>query len=149
MLFQSKKIISITLGLCLIFSQSLSFGKDSDQECEKCTKVAQGIDLAKAIVIIRGVNEYYYTNQQWPKSNKEAGVAEPHIFSGEAVNSVEILPNGLVKISFNQEVDPDGYIILQGEASASDGPPKWHCSETNLDLKVLPEKCRNEIKTTK
>ncbi len=113
------------------------------QDYTKRTYVAEGIGLsagAKSAAI-----DYFATHDTWPKNNEKAGIADAHLISDNAVDSVEIIPSGRIKISFNGKVASNGYIIYQGEVG--DRSFIWRCAETNLPMKFLPMKCRIEIQS--
>ncbi|WP_077927545.1 pilin [Wohlfahrtiimonas populi] len=119
-----------------------SFALPAYQDYTKRTYVAEGMALSTAAKIAS--TEYFAAQGEWPTDNEEAGLADPELITGQAVNGIAVTGGGQVYISYNYNVQDEGYLILQGEPTES-GSVNWYCYQTNLPEKVLPATCRNEV----
>lgn len=133
-------------GIGLIGMMS-SFAVPAYQDYTKRTYVAEGMALSAGVKL--AATEMFVTEGQWPVNNEEAGLPTPEVITGQGVNSISVLANGKIQISYNDKVQYGGYLILKGrEATSHYGSVSWHCYETNLEAKVLPVNCRNEVTLT-
>ncbi|GAA5099973.1 pilin [Wohlfahrtiimonas larvae] len=127
------------IGLVGIMS---SFALPAYQDYIKRTYVSEGMALATTAKLAS--TEYYATMGQWPSDNEEAGLADPQFITGQAVNGIAVTGGGQVYISYNYKVQDEGYLILQADPTGT-GSVNWYCYQTNLDAKVLPTVCRNDV----
>lgn len=106
------------------------------QDYMRRTYVAEGLILAnwaKSSMVT-----YWAVNGTWPVDNDAAAL--PVNISGTAVRSVEVKPNGLLEITFNQKMD-NGVLLMQNMEQTSTGT-SWLCSAgSNFDPKFLPAGC--------
>lgn len=58
------------------------------QDYTKRSRVSEGLSLAGGAK--SALTEYYASNNKWPSSNAEAGIAEPASIKGNAVKSVTV-----------------------------------------------------------
>ena len=119
-----------------------SFALPAYQDYTKRTYVTEGIALSTAAKLAS--TEYFSTTGEWPTDNEEAGLPDPELITGKAVNGIAVTGGGQVYISYNYNVQDEGYLILQADPTGT-GSVNWYCYQTNLEEKVLPATCRNEV----
>lgn len=119
-----------------------SFALPAYQDYTKRTYVAEGMILS--IGAKAASTEYFSTTGEWPTDNEEAGLPDPELITGKAVNGIAVTGGGQVYISYNYNVQDEGYLILQADPTGTDSV-NWYCYQTNLEEKVLPATCRNEV----
>ncbi len=109
------------------------------QNYTKRTYIAEGLSLvgsAKA-----AVTEYYSSEGRWPANNLEASLADAETITSEAVKRVAVQPNGAIRISFNEKVKDNGYLILVPDMGGNS--IIWECTPGTLDAVYLPKRCRS------
>lgn len=119
-----------------------SFALPAYQDYTKRTYVTEGMALSTAAKLAS--TEYFSTTGEWPTDNEEAGLPDPELITGKAVNGIAVTGGGQVYISYNYNVQDEGYLILQADPTGT-GSVNWYCYQTNLEKKVLPATCRNEV----
>ena len=119
-----------------------SFALPAYQDYTKRTYVTEGMALSTAAKLAS--TEYFSTTGEWPTDNEEAGLPDPELITGKAVNGIAVTGGGQVYISYNYNVQDEGYLILQADPTGT-GSVNWYCYQTNLEEKVLPATCRNEV----
>ena len=119
-----------------------SFALPAYQDYTKRTYVTEGMALSTAAKLAS--TEYFSTTGEWPTDNEEAGLPDPELITGKAVNGIAVTGGGQVYISYNYNVQDAGYLILQADPTGT-GSVNWYCYQTNLEEKVLPATCRNEV----
>lgn len=128
-------------GIGLVGMMS-SFALPAYQDYTKRTYVSEGMALSTAAKIAS--TEYFATQGEWPTDNEEAGLADPELITGQAVNGIAITGGGQVYIAYNDKVQDEGYLILQADPTGT-GSVNWYCYQTNLPEKVLPATCRSQV----
>ncbi|MGL4675368.1 MAG: pilin, partial [Wohlfahrtiimonas sp.] len=125
-----------------VISVLSSFALPAYQDYTKRTDVSEGLALSTAAKLAS--TEYFTVTGKWPVDNEEAGLADAELITGESVDGISILENGQIYISYNYNVQYGGYLILQADPTETDAV-NWYCFQTNLDAKVLPATCRDEV----
>lgn len=121
----------------------------------KRAHVVEGLGLAASAKM--AASEYFASNNTFPKDTVDANIAlgldEKDKISGNAVNSIEVANDGsgIITITYNEKVDTTNNLVkfspqdADGAQYTSDskGPIRWSCAtETTVDKKFLPERCR-------
>lgn len=119
-----------------------SFALPAYQDYTKRTYVTEGMALSTAAKLAS--TEYFSTTGEWPTDNEEAGLPDPELITGKAVNGIAVTGGGQVYIFYNYNVQDEGYLILQADPTGTSSV-NWYCYQTNLEDKVLPTTCRNEV----
>ena len=89
--------------------------------------------------------EFYEKEKRFPKDNKEAGLVEPNQITGQSVKAIEILPQGKIKITYNNKLADDAFIVLEAILDDKD-KITWQCRESDLlEMKMIPANCRGQI----
>ncbi len=127
------------IGLVGVLS---SFALPAYQDYTKRTYVSEGMALSAGVKL--AATEMFITEGKWPVDNEEVGLADADQITSKAVDGISILENGQIYISYNYNVQYGGYLILQADPTETDAV-NWYCFQTNLDAKVLPAKCREEV----
>ena len=116
---------------------------DASKDYTKHTYVAEGIALASKVKIASV--EFYEKEKRFPNNNQESGLLEPDKITGQSVKSIEILPKGKIKITYNNKLVDNAFIILEAILDDKD-KIIWQCSEVDLlEMKVIPANCRGQI----
>lgn len=108
------------------------------QDYTKRARVSEGLSLAGGAKT--SVTEYYSSNNAFPKSNTEAGLAAAADIKGNAVTSVGVGDNGVITVTFNEKVNNNSTVIMT--PTAENGSVKWDCKKGTLDPKWRPSECR-------
>lgn len=107
------------------------------------TYISEGMALATAAKMAS--TDFYEEAQRFPKDNKEAGLFESNQITGQAVKAIEIIPNGKIKISYNNKLADNAFLILVATRDET-GQIIWQCREVDrLEMKMIPVNCRNQI----
>ena len=104
------------------------------------SKMSEGMSLASTAQL--AIVEYFVMTGSWPKSNGDAGLAEPELISGEYVASVTA-NNNQVLVLFKPDAGAgiaDNTIVL--EAQDAKGSIQWVCSSEQIAVQFLPQNCR-------
>lgn len=119
------------------------------QDYTKRSRVSEGLSLAGGVK--SALTEYYASNNKWPTSNAEAGVADATNIKGNAVKSVGVTAEagagatgggkGVITVTFNEKVKDGATLIMKGEGNDA-GSVKWTCTDGDLDKKYRPSECR-------
>ena len=113
------------------------------QDYTKRARVSEGLSLASGAKT--ALAEYVASNNQWPTTNTEAGLADPEKITGNSVESVTVAKsgdgNGQIKVKYNGKVG-GGEILVVG--TTTDGGVKWTCnsSANTVNAKYRPSECR-------
>lgn len=114
------------------------------QDYTKRARVSEGLSLAGGAKT--SVTEYYSSNNTFPKTNAEAGLAEATEIKGNAVTSVGVGANGVITVTFNEKVNQGSTVIMT--PTAENGSVKWNCTGGSLDKKWRPSECRGTAGAT-
>ena len=116
---------------------------DASKDYTKRTYVAEGIALASKVKSASA--EFYEKEKRFPNNNQESGLLEPDKITGQSVKSIEILPKGKIKITYNNKLADNAFIILEAILDDED-KITWQCREAGLlEMKVIPANCRGQI----
>ncbi|MBS7838873.1 pilin [Wohlfahrtiimonas chitiniclastica] len=172
MLQKGFTLIELMIVVAIIGILSM-FALPAYQDYTKRTYVAEGIGLASAAKM--AATEFYSSEAEWPKNNKEAGLPAAKDIKGQAVSGVGIGEGGVGKesiivIYYGDKVigtaaqgvpqtanasaqSTVGSLTLSPKA-VTGGSVEWECSDYNgtkadaangLQRKWLPANCRNNI----
>ncbi|MDK4613424.1 pilin [Kingella kingae] len=122
------------------------------QDYTKRSRVSEGLSLAGGAK--SALTEYYASNNKWPASNAEAGIATDTAIKGNAVKSVTVTADGSgatgkgkITVKFNEKVKDNATLILEGTGNEA-GAVQWTCTGGDLDTKFRPSECRGTSTTT-
>ncbi len=109
---------------------------------EKSEAQALEQDLAVMSPLKVGVVEYFMSQDRWPSSNADIGVAAPEQYHGDRLRSARVLPEGVIELSF---VRGDGQtpgivrLVADAQNSASLGI-RWRCESPDFPdiVSVMP-----------
>jgi len=105
----------------------------AEQQREKSLRaiyIAEGLRLAGNAKV--AITEYYMMNGQFPRSNREAGLAEPTQFSGEALTSLVVSFDGEIILNYNRKSGVHrGMIRLTPDVRATH-MIQWQCKSRNF-----------------
>ena len=107
------------------------------QDYTKRARVSEGLSLAGGAKI--SVSEYVSSNNAFPISNDQAGLAAKSAIQGNGVTSVEVNAGNII-VTFNEKVDSGKTLIMKPETT--DGGIKWDCKGGTLASKLRPSECR-------
>lgn len=101
-------------------------------------KVSEGLSLASSAKV--AVSEYFISENSLPGSASAAGISEN--ISGEYVSGLTVRTNGVIRITYNDQVASGGYIDLT--PSTANGTIQWVCKNDGTVLKneLVPANCR-------
>ena len=104
-------------------------------------KVSEGINLAAAART--AVSEFRISQNGFPTSNGQAGLADAADISSEYVGSVTVGPNGVITIAYRNlgGGTTDGETIEFAPTFAT-GTVQWDCTGGSLLPKYRPSNCR-------
>ena len=108
------------------------------QDYTKRARVSEGLSLAGGAKT--SVSEYVSSNNAFPTSNVQAGLAAKSAIKGNGVTSVEVKDAGNIEVKFNEKVDNGATLIMKPETT--DGGIKWDCKGGTLASKLRPSECR-------
>ncbi|MGL6047267.1 MAG: pilin [Vogesella sp.] len=120
------------------------------QDYTKRAHVSEGLTLAAAAKT--SVTEYYSTNNTFAavsgtNANTPYGLAAAADIKGNAVNGVDVLASGVVKITYNDKVTSGSVVFLV--PATNNGSLQWKCqttasnvTATAVEAKYLPSNCR-------
>lgn len=129
-------------GGVMFMGMMSSFAIPAYQDYTKRTYVAEGLALSAAAKL--AVTETYITTGKWANNNEEAGLPDADVITSQAVDGIQVLEDGLIVIYFNDNVQYEGYLALNG-IETPEGTVEWICYETNLANKYLPAQCRSDL----
>jgi type IV pilus assembly protein PilA len=125
------------------------------QNYTKRAHVTEGINLAGGAKA--SVAEYYASNNDFPKTNASAGLAEATLIKGNATDSVGVgaldgkanTKKGLIFIKYNDKVDSVKNVLVLSPSTTAGGI-QWKCSRvdtniatgTAIDQELVPSNCR-------
>ena len=113
------------------------------QDYTKRARVSEGLSLAGGAKT--SVTEYYSSNNKFPTSNGEAGLADAGTIKGNAVDKVEVGTGGAITVTFNDKVNTGSTVVMT--PAAASGSVKWDCTGGSLDKKWRPSECRSSATT--
>lgn len=138
-----KRAFVIFLVIAIIISVANMFSMCASTDYTKRTYVAEGIALASKVKSASA--EFYEKEKRFPNNNQESGLLEPDKITGQSVKAVEILPKGKIKITYNNKLADNAFIILEAILDDED-KITWQCRESGLlEMKVIPANCRGQI----
>ena len=108
------------------------------QDYTKRARVSEGLSLAGGAKT--SVTEYYSSNNTFPTTNAQAGLANATDIKGNAVTSVGVGASGVITVTFNEKVNRGSTVIMT--PTAASGSVKWDCTTGTLDKKWRPSECR-------
>ena len=101
-------------------------------------KVTEGLSLASAGKT--AISEYFASNGTMPGNNTQAGMAIPENISGNSVDNVTVLANGVIEVDFSTVQIAGSTLQLTPQTAA--GKVVWDCTGGNLEGKYRPSSCR-------
>lgn len=137
-----------SLFIFLVFAGIVSFLSmfsmcGISKDYKERTYVAEGFAVASKVKIASA--EFYEKEKRFPNNNQEVGILEPDKITGQSVKAVEILPKGKIKITYNNKLADNTFIILEAILDDED-KITWQCREAGLlEMKVIPANCRGQI----
>lgn len=138
-----KRAFVIFLVIAIIISVANMFSMCALNDYGKRTYVAEGFAVASKVKIASA--EFYEKEKRFPNNNQESGLLEPDKITGQSVKSIEILPKGKIKITYNNKLADNAFIILEAILDDED-KITWQCREAGLlEMKVIPANCRGQI----
>ena len=108
------------------------------QDYTKRGRVTEGLALASGAKT--AVTEYHASNNAFPSSNTDVGLAPAASITGNSVTSVTVEANGVVTIAYNSKVEDGKTIKLT--PTATTGGIKWSCTGGDLNKNFRPTECR-------
>ncbi|MDM1302871.1 pilin [Acinetobacter indicus] len=111
------------------------------QNYTKRAHVSEGLSLAGGAKA--AVAEYTASQNAYPTTNTQAGLAADTDINGNAVTSVGVGNGGLITITFNDKVGAGQTLVLSPSTSA--GGISWACrpGTTNpISGNLIPSNCR-------
>jgi type IV pilus assembly protein PilA len=99
-------------------------------------KISEATMLVQPIKI--GIADYFMTKNAFPANNAELGVAAPAAINGRYVSSVEVLADGVIKVTFGDKSLAGQTITLT--PTSTDQPAQWSCA-TSLPSSLKPKGC--------
>ncbi len=124
----------ITAGLDAAIKQTMTdvdtalASQTSDQETRRLIADA----FMRANVFKAVVSESYATEQRWPESAKQVGLANPKEYAGEAVTSIVLGANGVITITLDERLGTNAKLSLIPKANAQTMQMVWRCAGTNF-----------------
>ncbi|MDK4672929.1 pilin [Kingella kingae] len=116
------------------------------QDYTKRSRVSEDLSLAGGVK--SALTEFYASNNKWPASNAEAGIAVATDIKGNAVSSVAVsregddaAGKGKITVTFNDKVKNNATLVMVGVGNDA-GSVKWTCTDGDLDKKYRPSECR-------
>lgn len=138
-----KRTLVIFLVVGIIISIANMFSMCASKDYKKRTYVAEGMTLsagAKAASV-----DFYEQEKRFPMNNQEAGLVKPNQITGQSVKAIEILPQGKIKIIYNDKLADNAFLFLKAVFNDR-GEMIWQCHEVDrLEMKMLPSNCREQV----
>ena len=100
----------------------------SDQETRRIIADAIG----RSSMFKTAIAEAYANYGRWPENAKEAGLANPKDYAGEAVTSIALEANGVVSIALDQRLGTNAKIRFIPNANAQTMQIVWRCVGINF-----------------
>ena len=107
------------------------------QDYTKRARVTEALALASGAKA--GVHEYYASNNSWPTSNAQAGIATAGSIKGDSVDAVTVGANGVITVTINSTKVAAGNITLT--PTDEGGSVSWACTGS-IPAKFRPANCR-------
>jgi type IV pilus assembly protein PilA len=107
------------------------------------SKVSEGLNMAGAAKL--AVAETFDSTGRMPTVNASAGLPDPANITGTYVSSIGLSTDGVVSISYNNEVGGNPTAnggVLQLTPTSGEGSMTWLCS-SGIVNKYLPANCRS------
>lgn len=101
----------------------------------------EGLAAAQSVKV--AIAEVFTSTGKLPASNKEAGVAEPEQFNGQALQSLQVGRAGIITLAYNEKSGVrDGRILLIPDISNTTVVIKWRCESPDFkDIAVSMAQC--------
>jgi hypothetical protein len=101
----------------------------------------EGLAAAQSVKV--QIASHYMEFGKLPRSNHEAGVAEPEKFSGQSLRSLLIDPDGQIVLTYDEKAgDGGGTIRLIPDTSNPTMVIKWRCASPNFsDIALSIAQC--------
>jgi hypothetical protein len=107
--------------------------KADDQQKQARISALLADAFAKAQTHKVSVVEYYQTNMQWPNTSADIGLTDPAGFAGQAVQSIGVEKNGVIRIRFNERLKSGVSIFLIPSANSETYQIQWRCDAKELE----------------
>ena len=134
-------IFLVVVGIVSFLSMFSMCGISKDYK--KRSYIAEGIALSTVAKATSA--EFYEKEKRFPNNSKEAGLSESNQIVGQSVKAIEILPQGKIKITYNNKLADDAFIVLEAILDDKD-KITWQCRESGLlEIKMVPVNCRQQI----
>lgn len=134
-------IFLVVVGIVSFLSMFSMCGISKDYK--KRSYIAEGIALSAAAKAASA--EFYEKEKRFPNNNKEAGLSESNKITRQSVKAIEVLPQGKIKIIYNNKLADNTFIILEAILDDKD-KITWQCRESDLlEMKMIPANCRGQI----
>jgi len=139
------KAKNIAKNLDTAVAQSVeNAGNTMNMQADEMRQRALAADaIARASLFKTALSEYFMSMGKWPESQSEAGLAAPESYAGGAVASISVVPQGMVVIRLNNQIENGAKILLVPEANAQSYAINWHCRTEGSEKarRLLPD-CR-------
>jgi hypothetical protein len=101
----------------------------------------EGLAAAQSVKV--AIAESYMTTGKLPRSNKEAGVAEPDKFNGHALERVDVGKDGSITLTYNEKSgERGGTIELIPDTGNATMGIKWRCMSADFsDIAQTSAQC--------
>jgi type IV pilus assembly protein PilA len=106
--------------------------------------------IAEGLMIGAGaktkVIEYYLEEGEWPANNAALNLAPPEEIIGNSLQSVEIMANGVVRLSYDEKSGvEDGRILLIPHGGERHLAIRWECwTDSYPDINSWAPQCEYE-----
>lgn len=101
----------------------------------------EGFAAAQSVKV--AIAEAYMNSGKLPASNHDAGIAEPEQFTGQALQSLQVEPGGIITLVYNEKAGvKDGRIVLTPETGNATLGIKWRCESPDFkDIALSMAQC--------
>lgn len=114
------------------------------QDYTKRTHVSEGLTLAAGMKT--AISEFYASNGRFANpatgGNASYGLAAAASITGNAVTSIDVESNGLMRVTYNTKVDNGKVVLVRPIPSGTGGSIQWRCTGGNILAKWRPSNCR-------
>lgn len=112
------------------------------EKYEARTAILEG--LSRATGMRMNIVEYYMTNGAMPASNQELGISGPTSFAQNALETLEIVEGGGIRLTFNEQSGVDGGVIdLLPTLEQESGSVGWRCVTSSYsDIESWSPQCK-------
>lgn len=137
-------VLKVIFGIALVLAALLFWMENTvERDRELRTYISEGLALAVGVKLAS--IDFYEKEQRFPNDNKEAGLPEANQITGQSVKAIEVLPQGKIKIIYNNKLADNAFIILEAILDDKD-KITWQCRESDLlEMRIIPALCRGQI----